>query len=207
MATLQKPGSEVVVEGSLSGAFQGEEEVLARYKGDLPAEITFPPRIVSQVRIRGALQGRAAFLALLGDHSMARNMPAEDSEDTLITPGLAVDGDSTSLSHFWAPKSGAAGTWWGVDLKGDHTVSAVAILANVAAPNNFWGKFHVAVSSTGLFRGEETTVVAETNWEKKPGPLRVYRFAPTVARYIRVIGDEDRKDVQLQQFSVYGTGQ
>ena len=67
---------------------EGEEEVKKRYKGEFPVELTFPPRIVGQVRIRGALPDGVSSFRCFGDYPVARNMPAEDSEDTLINPGL-----------------------------------------------------------------------------------------------------------------------
>ena len=200
---------EVVVEGSLTGAFRGEEEVLARYKGQLPVDITFPPRFVMFVRVRQVAEKPSfiAFLALLGDNSMARNKPADDSGDTLFKPSLAVDGDIVTTDNAWIPPTGKAGDWWEVDLKLDQTLTAFSVLANPASPDDFWKKFHIAVSSTGLFKGEETTVVTETDWTKRPGPLRVYRIPSVTGRYVRVYGDIDQQGVQLKQFGVYGIKQ
>ncbi len=199
-----KPDSEIVVEGSLTGAFQGEQEVFAQYKGVLPMEITFPPRTALFVRIQGVSQTPAAFLTLLGDQSLAKNHQAEDSADSILKPDEAVDGDTTSPDHGWQPPTGKAGDWWQVDLKAEQNLTAVTIVPSLLDKNGFWEKFHVQVSTSGAFRGEEVTVVTETNWSQRPGTKRIYRFAPTKGRYIRVIGDVDQAGVRLVQFGAYG---
>lgn len=200
---------EIVVEGSLTGNFLGEEEVLARFKGELPVELTWPPKFEMVVRVRQIAQKPAyvSFLALLGDNSMAHDRPADDSGDTLFTPGRAVDGDTTSPDHAWSPPRGRAGEWWEVDLKYDRTIEAFSVLPGPEKPDGFWQKFHISVSSSGLFKGEEITVVTETDWTQKPGPLRVYRIPPVVGRYVRIYGDQNQQGVQLQQFGVYGVKQ
>ena len=159
------PGTfELVVEGSLTGFFEGEEQVIGRYRGELPVDIVFPPRFAAQVRTRVVAEKPTylTFSALLGDNSMAKHQPADDSGD------------------------------------------AVSVLAPPTHPDDFWSKFHVSISSTGLFKGEETLVATETNFSQRPGPLRIYRFPATPGRYIRVYGDQDQTGVLLQQFGVYG---
>lgn len=209
MSSSKATEMEVVVEGSLSGAFQGEQEELARFKGQLPVELTFPPRFELFVRVREIAE-KPSFItlfALLGDNSMARDMPADDSGDTLFKPGYAVDGDVTTTDNAWAPPNGNAGEWWEVDMKSDRNMTAFSVLPNPAHPDDFWKKFHIAVSTSGLFKGEETTVVTESDWLKHPGPERFYRFAPVTGRYIRIYGDVDQQGVQLKQFGVYGVKQ
>lgn len=201
------PGTfELVVEGSLTGFFEGEEQVIGRYRGELPVDIVFPPRFAAQVRTRVVAEKPTylTFSALLGDNSMAKHQPADDSGDTLFVPALAVDGDTTSPDHAWKPPKGKAGEWWEVDLKYQQTIDAVSVLAPPTHPDDFWSKFHVSISSTGLFKGEETLVATETNFSQRPGPLRIYRFPATPGRYIRVYGDQDQTGVLLQQFGVYG---
>lgn len=201
---------EVAVEGSLSGAFQGEQEEIARYKGEMPIELTFPERFYAYIRVRQVGQQSAvlSFMALLGDNSIARHKPATDSGDILFTPDYAVDGELYTQDA-WMPPTGKAGEWWEVNLKGEDMISAISVLPGPSTPNSFWNKFHIAVSKTGLFEGEETTVVTESDFSARPGPLRVYRFAPTAAHYIRLIGDDSQepKTVQLKQFGVYGVTQ
>jgi len=204
VASMVKPDDEVVVEGSLTGSFLGEEEVLARYKGTIPIELTFPPRTVNFVRIKGVPQVPAAFLALMGDQSLCRGKDTEDSADTILLPNEAVDGDTISPDHGWHPATGKAGEWWQVDLKDPQTVTTLSILANTKDPNAFWTKFHIVTSLTGEFHGEETMVATETDWSKKPGPQRVYKISPTVCRYIRIVGDVDQAGVLLAQFQAYG---
>jgi hypothetical protein len=201
------PGDfELLVEGSLTGSFQGEEEVIARYKGELPVDILFPPRFEGQVRVRiaGEKPVFMPFLALLGDNSLAKDMPADDSADTLFVPGFAVSGDLVTKDHYWKPSKGRAGEWWEVDLKRVENLNAFGVWARIDRPDSFWEKFHIATSTTGLFQGEETTLVTEKAFSKAPGPNRVYRFTPTPGRYIRVYGDVDQADVGLQLFGVYG---
>ena len=204
VASMVKADDEVVVEGSLTGSFAGEEEVLARYKGPIPVELTFPPRTVNFVRIQGVPKVPAAFLGLMGDQSLARGKEAEDNADTILVPNEAIDGDLITPDHGWHPQTGKAGEWWQVDLKDAQTITTVSILANTKDPNAFWSKFHIAVSLTGEFHGEETTVAVETDWTKKPGPQRIYRVAPTVGRYIRIVGDVDQANVLMAQFQVFG---
>jgi hypothetical protein len=131
-------------------------------------------------------------------------MPADDSADTLFVPAYAVDGQTTTREHYWKPAKGRAGEWWEVDLKRSEVINQFAILARIDRPDSFWNKFHIAVSNTGLFQGEETTVVTEADFAHAPGPLRVYKTTPIQARYIRVYGDVDQADVGLQMFGVYG---
>ena len=209
VAATRDEAMEIVVEGSLSGAFQGEEEVLARFTGQVPVELTFPPRFELFVRVLHVTQTPTylSFFALLGDNSMARDMPADDNANSLFTPGYAVDGDVTTTDNAWRPPKGKSGDWWEVDMRSDRNMTAFSILPNPLSPNDFWTKFHVSISSTGLFKGEETTVVTETNWQERPGPLRVYRFAPVTGRYIRIYGDQDQTGVQLKQFGVFGVKQ
>jgi hypothetical protein len=197
---------EVVVEGSLTGLFQGEEQVFASYKGEMPVDMIFPPRFSAQVRTRVIAEKPTyfPFSALLGDNSMAKDHPADDSGDTLFKPAIAVDGDTTSIDHAWQPPKGKAGEWWEVDLKSDQIIDAVSILAPPSHPNDFWGKFHISVSSSGLFKGEEKVVAVEVNFNQTPGPQRIYRFPATVGRYVRIYGDQDQTGVQLQQVGVYG---
>lgn len=204
VGTMLKPDSEIVIEGSLTGAFMGEEEVLARYKGELPVDISFPPRTVTSIRIKGVPQTPAAYLILLGDQSLAKNRSAEDNADTLITPNESIDGDTTTPDHGWTPKKGVAGEWWAVDLRVESTLTTFTILPNLKDSNGFWSKFHILVSTTGEFHGEETTVVTEANWGQKPGPLRTYRITPTLGRYIRIVSDVDQQGVRLVQFGAYG---
>ncbi len=201
------PGDfDLIVEGSLTGNFQGEEEVIARYRGELPVDVLFPPRFEAQVRVRvaGDKPMFMPFLALLGDNSIAKDMPADDSADTLFVPGFAVSGDLTTRDHFWKPAKGRAGEWWEVDLKRTENLNAFSVLARVDRPDSFWEKFHIAVSTTGLFQGEETVLVTEPSFSHRPGPNRVYRFAATQGRYVRVYGDVDQENVGLQSFGVYG---
>lgn len=209
VASPQQGDIELVVEGSLSGAFEGEQEVLARYKGPLPIDLSFPSRFEMFLRVQpvGAKPVNLTMTALLGDNSMAKDMAADDSGDTLFTPSYAIDGDTITTDNAWKPPKGKAGEWWEVDLKGDKVMTAFSIMPSLASPNDFWTKFHIAISSTGLFKGEETTVLTETNWPAKPGPLRIYRFPPVTGRYIRIYGDVDQQGVQLKQFGVYGVKQ
>lgn len=210
VAGPQEGETEFVVEGSLSGAFQGEQEELVRYKGSLPIDLTFPPRFEAFVRVHQLAERPVfiTFLALLGDNSIAKEKPAEDSEDTLFSPDYAVDGDPT-MAVAWGPQSAKAGEWWEVDLKTDRTINAFSVLPPPSAPNDFWHKFHIAVSSSGLFDGEETTVATETDLTARPGPLRVYKIPPIHTRYVRVISDvdQDPAHVKLKQFGVYGISQ
>jgi len=80
----------------------------------------------------------------------------------------------------------------------------LTITPSLDNPDGFWSKFRIQVSMTGYFQGEEKTIVTETNWSQRQGPIRIYNIEPVVGRFIRIIGDEDKAGVRLVQFRAYG---
>lgn len=196
--------TEAVVFGSLTGRFEGEEFELGRSTKE--AKISFPARYAAVVRVKGAERTAASYLALLGDQSLAKGQPTEASSGGDLADH-AVDGDWDSPEKSWRPTA-EAGQWFGVDLHRTAMIDGFAIQANVINPHDFWAKFHIVVSETGQFDGEEQTVVTETNWDGRPGPVRVYPVTPVRARFVRIVADTGQQWVQLQEFAVYGkTGQ
>ncbi len=191
---------EAIVQGSLTGKFEGEEYEIGRLAGAPPVDLDFPPRAAPFVRVLGAGPGTGAFIARIGDSSIARRRTASASGGDGVENPVSRDWDTPGRA--WTPND-QAGQWWQVDLGRLVTIYGFGIAANVTNPDAFWPKFHIAVSETGDFAGEEKIVGAEANWSRRPGPVRVYQIAPIRTRYVRIIGDVGKSGVQLQQFAVY----
>lgn len=120
----------------------------------------------------------------------------------------AVDGDKVGglgqpyvSSYTWNPGTLNPGDWWQVDLGEVKTVQTIIIYPYVMNYHDWLDKFHVVASPTGAFAGEETTVLTVTDFPDNP--FNAYSFAPAEARYLRVISDEQRGWIQLQEFEVY----
>jgi parallel beta-helix repeat protein len=197
---LDPKAKEAIVEASLTGLFRGEEFELGRLAG--PGRLSFPSRTARFVRVRGADASPSAFLALLGDQSLAKGHMTEATSGKKLSD-FATDGDWSTPEQSWRPDE-KVGEYVQVDLGRQTFVDGFAIAANVVNPHDFWSKFHIVISDSGLFRGEEQTVVTETDWDRRPGPVRTYRIKPIRARFVRIVGDVAQKDVQLQEFGVYG---
>lgn len=200
LARFAPNATEGIVQGSLTGRFDGEEYELGRLHE--PSEITFPARAARYIRVVGAAPTTAAFVAELGDTSLALHHTA-DASSNAESADLAVDGDWCTPGRAWRP-SEEPGQIWQVDLHRRCLVSGLAITAGDADPNAFWSKFHVVVSNTGDFAGEELLVATEADWAHHPGPIRQYTFPPTQGRFIRIVADVAQKGVQLQEVGVYG---
>lgn len=99
----------------------------------------------------------------------------------------------------WAPRPGFVGDSLLIDLGKEQTISKIAL--------NFWDadrpeKFHVDISETGQFAGEEKIVIAEldglSGYEKINPSYAIqrkeYNFNPQKARYIKLVADAWRID-------------
>jgi len=118
------------------------------------------------------------------------------------TAGLAVDGTVFVDGSAWVPDGQLqVGDWWQIDLGVQRTVAEIAIFPYFINLNDFPYLFHIEVSPTGLFTGEQIRVVTET---ARPlhSPL-VYDFTPVQGRYVRLISDEQRNWVQMMEFAVF----
>jgi parallel beta-helix repeat protein len=202
VATLAPKATEGIIQGSLTGRFQGEEYEIGRVDGELPAELAFPPRTAPFVRVVGAAPSLNAFIARMGDASLALHRPTQASSGA-DTSDNATSGEWNNPAKSWQPND-QAGQWWQVDLGKTFFLTGFAIEGNLQDPNAFWSKFHVLVSRTGYFEGEEQPVGTETDWKSRPGPVRVYRVPPIRARFVRIVADEAKAGVQMQQFAAYG---
>jgi len=71
--------------------------------------------------------------------------------------------------------------------------------------HDWYGKFHIEVSTTGAFSGEQTTVATETSWDtaRSGGQSVSYIFSPIQARYMRIVSDIDQNWVKLEELEVY----
>jgi|GEM_PF-1906402 len=201
---LVDKATEAIVEGSLTGKFQGEEYEIARDTGPAPITMTFPERIAPFVRIKGGEPVTGCFLARLGDTSLGK-FRSTDSSSGGNSSSKAVDSDWISPDSFWTPTNVESGQWWQVDIGHRSTIRSIAIAPGLENPNAFFARFHVLVSDTGAFAGEEQEVVREGNWFNRPGPVRRYKVGGVRGRYVRVVGEVAQKEVQLEEFGIYGS--
>jgi hypothetical protein len=126
-------------------------------------------------------------------------------------PKKAIDGDMTTK---WQPKEPFEGDYLLIDMGSVKSLGASSLY--------FWStdrpeSFHIDVSPTGNFNGEETRVVTETNGllgYSKISPnsgieKKIYTFANTNARYIKLTIDKYRNSpsapgqVNLYEFEIY----
>lgn len=194
---------EAIVMGSLTGKFDGEEFEVARLSGT--GSVRFPARFVPFVRVKGAAPTPGSFLGLVGEQSLTKGGEAAATSDQKAA-AFAVDGDWDTPGQVWEA-SYEENQSIRIDLPRTKMVDTIAIAADVRDPASFWKQFHIVVSATGDFRGEEATVVTEKEWDHRPGPVRVYRFPAVRASAIRIVGDMAQKDVRLQELGIYGNGQ
>ncbi len=121
----------------------------------------------------------------------------------------AVDGDKIGgmgqnyvYSYTWYPGTLYPDDWWQVDLGETKTVQTIVIYPYVNNTGDWLDKFHVVASDTGLFSGEQTTILTVTNSPNEPYNIHTLP-APVQARYLRVVADEQRDWIQLQELEVY----
>jgi hypothetical protein len=104
-----------------------------------------------------------------------------------------------------------------VDLGAAHEVARVAVYPSAGNPHDWFSAFHLEVSPTGAFAGEQTKVAMEPSWDDTRthadyGIQRlsgfvdhcVYTFAPVTGRYVRLVSDVHQNFVRLQELQVFG---
>jgi hypothetical protein len=152
----------------------------------------------------------------IAPENLALRRPASASSN----PGLAAnatDGDVEGPDRYWAPDSTAAGQWWQVDLGSSHEIARVAIYPSVNNPGDWYESFHLEISPTGAFAGEQARIPLDTRWTETIGHSDhemqrlsgfldhcVYTFPPVTGRYVRVVGDVPHDYTQLQEFQIFG---
>lgn len=116
----------------------------------------------------------------------------------------AVDGDRTTANNSWQVANPInPGDWWQVDLGSSYPVSKIIIYPNSVNYHDMCKGFTVAVSATGAFTGEQTTVVTEVN---RPETVTdTYSFQPVSGRYVRLACTVTQDWVQMQEFEVYAS--
>src|SRR5205085_3639793 len=68
--------------------------------------------------------------------------------------------------------------------------------------HDFPYRYHIDVSSTGAFNGEQVRIVTET--ARIHRQVTVYEFAPVSGRYIRFVSDDEpRSWVQMMEFAAF----
>lgn len=136
--------------------------------------------------------------------NQALNKPASSNKEIIPghEPAKAVDGDKTTAGNSWQTYGSLEpGDWWQVDLGATMDLGQVIIYPNSQNWGDWCDRFHIDVSTTGSFSGEQQTVVKETNSPHTQSIL--YIFPTTAGRYVRVINDQSQNWVQLQEFEVY----
>lgn len=120
------------------------------------------------------------------------------------TPAKAVDGDTTTFGNSWQVANPLnAGDWWQVDLGTVQAIDKVIVYPNAQNYHDFCSVYRIQTSISGSFlAGQATTVVTEPN---RPETIKTtYVFPSQDARYVRIICDESRNWVQLQEVEVFG---
>lgn len=148
--------------------------------------------------------------------SLARHRPATASSNPALA-GNADDGDIEDPAATWSPDPPDAGQWWQVDLESPQTIARVVIYPWIGNSSDWYEVFHLEVSSTGAFAGEQTKIPLETRWtetvnhadyemQRLSGFLDhcVYTFPPVTGRYVRLVSDVHQDYVKLQEVLVLG---
>lgn len=137
--------------------------------------------------------------------NQALNKSALSNRNSLLghEPSKAVDGDKTTFGNNWMVDYNPinSGDWWQVDLVNNKDLGKIIIYPNAQNYSDWCDKFHVGLSTTGQFAGEQTTVITETNTPHMQSIM--YSFSTTTARYIRVTCDNQQNWTQLQEFEVF----
>ena len=138
--------------------------------------------------------------------NLAHGKPASASFNS-ASAGTATDGDITTQAKFWEPfnSGGKVGDWWQVNLGSSSQLYRVKVYATSINFHDWYAKFHIEVSSTGLFTGEQITVATEPAWDTSRAGLQsvTYTFSPVSAQYVRIKSDIDQNFVKLQEVEVY----
>lgn len=119
------------------------------------------------------------------------------------TAGRAVDGVVYDLASSWVPPTLGSGDYWQVDLGSQVTVAEVAIFPFFGNLHDFPYQYHLDLSATGAFLGDEIRLATET--DRIRVPIAVHSFPPQVGRYLRLVSDEamPRPWIQMMELAVY----
>lgn len=152
----------------------------------------------------------------IGPANLALRRPATASSNREAA-SRANDGDLQNIAATWVPAPGVAGQWWQVDLGARREIARVVIYSSAVNPGDWFPAFHLEVSTTGAFRGEQKRVPLETNWGDTLGHADyglqrlsgfedhcVYTFQPVTGRYVRIVADADHPFARLQEVQVFG---
>jgi len=136
--------------------------------------------------------------------NLAFGKPATANQGA-ATAALAVDGE-VFVAGAWTPPELGAGDYWQVDLGSTFRVAEIVIFPYHINPHDFPYQFHIDLSATGAFAGEEIRLVTET--ARPLEHMLVYTFAPREGRYLRLISDESppRLWIRMQEFAAYSEG-
>ena len=128
------------------------------------------------------------------------------SSNNNLAPAI-VDGDVVSTSIYWEPfnREGKIGDWIKLDLGGINKLYKINIYSFAGNFHDWYGKFHLEVSTTGVFQGEEKRVATEVNWDQSRlgGNAVSYIFNPVDARYIRIVSGVDQNFVRLAELEIF----
>ncbi len=129
---------------------------------------------------------------------------------------FANDGDLTTIDHTWVPDPPSVGAWWQVDLGAIRPIGRAVVYPCAGNNHDWFSSFHLEVSRTGAFAGEQAHVPLESNCDESRaagdyslqrltglGNRVVYTFAPVRGRYFRIVSDVFQNWVQLQEFELY----
>ncbi|MCA1567762.1 MAG: right-handed parallel beta-helix repeat-containing protein [Acidobacteria bacterium] len=119
------------------------------------------------------------------------------------TAARAVDGIVFDPASSWVPDNPlGTGGYWQVDLGAASSLSEFVIYPYYINLGDFPLRFHIDVSTTGAFAGEQVRVVTETARPIKQAI--VYDFAPASARYIRLVSDDPPRNwIQMMEFAAF----
>jgi hypothetical protein len=152
----------------------------------------------------------------IAPEDLALRQPASASSNPALAAN-ADNGDTKDPTMTWVPEPPDAGQWWQVDLGAPRAIAQVAVYPYAGNSADWYEVFHLEVSSTGAFTGEQTRIPLETRWhetvnhadyemQRLSGFLDhcVYTFPPVTGRYVRLVGDVQHNFAQLQEVLVFG---
>jgi hypothetical protein len=119
-------------------------------------------------------------------------------------PSRAVDGDTSTFDAGWMVYNPVrVGDYVQVDLGSNFDVSRISVWPSAQNFADMCDKYHVDLSTSGAFAGEQQRVVTELNTPHLK--TNTYNFSPAVGRYVRLTCDIEQNWTQLQEFEVYGS--
>lgn len=120
-------------------------------------------------------------------------------------PEKANDGDTTDPNKSFYIGTTAPGQWWKADMGSVKALSSLVIYSWAGNPADVPTQFHIEVSTSGNFSGEQITVATETDFllnGSRPR-YRIYTFDPINTQYIRVVIDNSENWKHWQEIEAY----